>query len=242
MTSNESPLPHEGRNQGLDLLRAFAAAWVVVIHGHDLLRTAFPSLPHPGFVDPVDMFFTLSGFLIGRIIVRELVDARPDDEWMALRRFWMRRWLRTVPAYLATIGLTGLLCVAYPGVETGFNWRYLVFLQNMWTPHPWFMGNAWSLTIEEFFYLVFPVAVLALCFLFPQRRLAYLIAALSMIVIALFVRWRAAATYDSVDMQVYDMWCRKFLPTRLDAIAYGGLGAMVATARPDVWRSLALPG
>jgi peptidoglycan/LPS O-acetylase OafA/YrhL len=236
------PLNHEDRNLGLDVLRAFAAFWVVVIHGDDLLRPTFPSLPYPVLFDPVDLFFTLSGFLIGRIIVRELVDARPRDVVAALRRFWVRRWLRTVPAYFATTGLTGLFHLTFPDVQTGFNWRYLVFMQNLWTPHPWFMGNAWSLTIEEFFYVVFPLVVTILCGWLNRRRLAYVLSAVVLIELGLVVRWYFATVHDSMVPTVIDALCRKFLPTRLDAIAYGALGALVAVARPDWWKALALPG
>lgn len=242
MQAQMVPPSHEDKNLGLDLLRAFAAFWVVVIHGDDLLRPAFPSLPRPVLFDPVDLFFTLSGFLIGRIIVRDLVDARPRQVFAALRHFWLRRWLRTVPAYFATIGLTGLFCLTFPDVETGFTWRYLVFMQNLWTPHPWFMGNAWSLTIEEFFYVVFPLVVTVLCGLLPRRRLAYLLSAVIMIEVGLLVRWHFSTVHNSLDPAVMDALCRKFLPTRLDAIAYGAIGALMAVARPDWWKALALPG
>jgi peptidoglycan/LPS O-acetylase OafA/YrhL len=99
------------------------------------------------------------------------------------------------------------------------------------------MGNAWSLTIEEFLYLVFPLVVTVLCGLLQRRRLASLLSAVVMIEVGLLVRWHFSTFHDSLDPAVMDTLCRKFLPTRLDAIAYGAMGALMAVARPDWWNA-----
>src|SRR5437868_4314520 len=87
------------RSAGLDLMRALAIT-LVLLH-HFLL----PVLRHASWVVPffgwgfigVDIFFALSGFLIGRILLKldSTVARRPRE----LLRFWARRWLRTLPIY-----------------------------------------------------------------------------------------------------------------------------------------------
>ena len=70
----------------------------------------------------VDLFFALSGFLIGRIL---LSPAFQDGGWSGLSRFWSRRWLRTLPAYYVCLAALAIL----HGGE-GFRWSQIVFLQN----------------------------------------------------------------------------------------------------------------
>lgn len=243
MVNNTQIESGEERVLGLDLLRALAAVWAVVIHGHEIIRKTFPQVPSPVLFDPVDLFFTLSGFLIGRIILREIVDASPGGTSRALGRFWVRRWLRTLPAYYATIGLTYLFCIVYPKTQPGLDWKYFVFLQNAWTLHPRFMGNAWSLSIEEYFYLLFPLAVVLLFWLFRKhRRAAYVAGSLLFIAGGFVLRSHFAEVFGGTNsVNSFDNYCRKFMPARLDAIAYGTLGAFFAVMRPALWRSLAWP-
>src|SRR5262245_60449142 len=90
------------RLPALDTLRSAAIGGVVIAH---LLPENLPPMPKAlsnlaefGQTG-VDLFFVLSGFLIGRILIRDLRDHGDVD----LRRFWWRRWMRTFPAYFATL-------------------------------------------------------------------------------------------------------------------------------------------
>jgi peptidoglycan/LPS O-acetylase OafA/YrhL len=145
---------------GLDGLRAIAVAAVVVYH-------IWPTVLPAGFLG-VSMFFTLSGFLITRLLL--LDHARSGG--IGLRRFWVRRFRRLMPASLVVLViisaiwlLTSWMTKVIAGDITAAllyvaNWRFL------------FSGNAygtaaatspvlhfWSLAIEEQFYLVYPLAV-----------------------------------------------------------------------------------
>ncbi len=233
----------ERRVLGLDLLRAVAITWVVVAHAEFILRPVFPKMPTIWILDAVDLFFVLSGFLIGRIILRDVVARDDQPPFQLLRMFWMRRWLRTLPAYYATFLACFMLFKLFPGTGPGLTWKYLVFLQNMWTPHPGFMANAWSLSIEEYYYLLFPLAIVAPSMLFRHdRRRAYLFAALLFMLAPLLLRFWLARTLAHPQLPaVWEGMCHKLIPTRLDAIAYGALGAWMELCHAGFWKRRAAP-
>jgi len=98
----------------------------------------------------VDLFFVLSGWLIGTLFWREYSRFGSVE----LTRFWLRRWLRTIPPYLAG------LCLAWLAVfvqrRQAFDWGYLLFVQNYYAVVPYFLVS-WSLCIEEHFYVFLPL-------------------------------------------------------------------------------------
>ena len=105
----------------------------------------------------VDLFFVLSGYLIGRQIAMPL--AR-NESWSA-GRFFARRLLRTLPNYLVV--LLGYLLFPGPpigGSGTAPLWRFLTFTQNFGLAYGQTFTHSWSLCIEEQFYLVLPAAAL----------------------------------------------------------------------------------
>ncbi|MCR9096632.1 MAG: acyltransferase [bacterium] len=153
------------RIEGLDGLRAIALLSVVFFH----LETK-PWIPG-GFVG-VDLFFVLSGFLITGLLLDELDRRQTID----LTAFYLRRARRLLPAFAAM--LLGVLSVsllvldpdarAYPTLEElnasvllavlyGFNWLVAFDL-----PYMRAIAHVWSLSIEEQFYLVWPVALIFL--------------------------------------------------------------------------------
>ena len=219
---------------GLDLLRSFSACWIVLTHGDRLIGPAFPRYPRFGFFNAVDAFFVLSGFLIGRIILRDVAEGGRTTGWAVLRQFYARRWLRTVPAYWAALFVCWVPGRLIAGLYPSPDWRYPFFLQNAWTPHPPFFPNAWSLCIEEWFYLLFPAAVLLFLSIFRLRsRAAFLAAAGLFIVTAMIAR---VLVDGSVAVMGATQWRGHFLPFRIDAIAYGAIAALVFEAWPAAWR------
>ena len=113
----------------------------------------------------MDLFFVLSGFLITSILVGE----HDTTGGIRLKRFYLRRALRLMPAFVSLLAFTtllGFLSKSHLGnsIEAGFfavtytmNW-YRAFGGG----HLWLLGHTWSLAIEEQFYLVWPVALLAI--------------------------------------------------------------------------------
>jgi len=83
---------------GLDVFRAVAILIVLYAHGKLLSGDAFSFIPDFPLVDGVELFFVLSGFLIGTILISTIEKEQRFDV-KSLFNFWKRRWFRTLPTY-----------------------------------------------------------------------------------------------------------------------------------------------
>jgi peptidoglycan/LPS O-acetylase OafA/YrhL len=223
--------PESGsRDRALDGLRGLAILLVFLYHSTwrpgavTPLERAGTWLSQVGFAG-VDLFFVLSGFLITRILLRE----RESPRYFSA--FYGRRVLRIFPLYYALVALW-LLVLPALGAERwiGDLWRvdadregiwYWLYLSN-W--HDGFEGRfghrmlavAWSLAIEEQFYLVWPLAVRLL----SRRALAA--ACVAAIGGALALRTLLVAA-GAIPLTVYLL-----TPCRVDTLAFGALVALAA--------------
>ena len=148
----------EHRVFGLDLMRAVAILMVVLVHGDAIVKPVFPNFPKFMIFDGVDLFFVLSGFLIGQILLK--VFLRNEFNFMSVLQFLKRRWFRTLPNYYFVLILALLYTVISTGGIGRFSGDYLFFLQNFRQRHPDFFAVAWSLTIEEWFLKLSTLATL----------------------------------------------------------------------------------
>jgi len=148
-------LETHNRSFGLDLVRALAITFVIVAH----FARFFDPLGYWG----VELFFGLSGFLIGQILWRNFSGT---DNWTLkhMFNFWSRRWWRTLPNYYLFF-VVSLVFYAYvdgslPSISSLL--RFVFFGQYLLN-HEWgFYGISWSLCIEEWFYLSFPLLLFTL--------------------------------------------------------------------------------
>ena len=208
----------------LDGLRALAALMVMFFHftGHHgepgWLRQA-AVLGQTG----VDLFFVLSGFLITRI----LLATREAPHFF--RTFYTRRALRIFPLYYGYLVFHYLvlpMCFHYPVPAWEKQWWFWFYLQNIPAIFPGHNisgpGHFWSLAIEEHFYLFWPLAVWAL------SRRGFTWFALGTIVLAPVLR----AIFLVQGWQVF-----YFTFTRMDALAYGGVLALIYTSvQLECWK------
>ena len=159
--------PAKSRNPGLDTLRAGAIALVFMYHymvfvsGH---RT-FGWLSEVGWVG-VDLFFVLSGYLIAN----QLFAGMARGQALSLPRFYARRAFRTLPVFWLVLAAFALFPAAMGGRPPPPWWRFLTFTQNIGLQPGTAFSHAWSLCIEEQFYLLLPLAVLALVRAGGRRR------------------------------------------------------------------------
>lgn len=224
---------------GLDLMRACAILLVVFAHSSLYLGRVYPGADRvfglAGYAG-VELFFVLSGFLIGGIILR-LLDNRasgesPGSSW--LRLFWLRRWFRTLPNYFLFLAIHYLLW-------SWMNWRmepialYAVFLQTFEAGGQAFFPVSWSLAIEEWFYLLFPFALWLSLRLWPavDERLMERCLATIMGLLLVFIAIRYALVI--INDPDWSSGVRLRLVTRLDAPMYGVLAAYIARHHPREW-------
>lgn len=212
----------ETRRFGLDVWRALAI--LLVLAGH----ASFFFLPLTCELDAwyglaflgVELFFVLSGFLIGGILIGEF-----RAESFRLRRFWIRRWLRTLPNYFLFLALNIVLYRLLFGGWPQFG-LFLVFLQNFAWPHPPWFSEAWSLSVEELFYVIAPLTVLAVGRMSGLRVgiVAWLLFAIALVSA---IRVGYVLHYDPA----WDSGVRKIALLRLDAFIYGVLAAWFCGVR-----------
>lgn len=221
-------------------LRAVAVISVVLFHA----RIAYFS---GGFVG-VDVFFVLSGFLITRLLLREVVKTGT----ISLRHFWARRARRLLPAscvvvvvvvvaaqvLLAPIAQRPLATDAVAAGGFAINFVFASRLGDYFasqlgqTPSP--LLHFWSLAVEEQFYLFWPLALLALRY--RPRRYRRLVTVMMIVV--------AVASFGTC------LWMTRthptgafyLLPARMWELAIGGLVAVGGSAWREVspaWRAVA---
>jgi peptidoglycan/LPS O-acetylase OafA/YrhL len=195
----------------LDGLRAVSILWVLAFHCVFFVSTVDLDLAltlrnHPllawqkfGFRG-VDIFFVISGFIISHILMREHKAAGR----IGLRNFYLRRAIRLFPAYYVSLGLYGLL----DPLPLKNVWANLLYVNNFLPITEQFMGWAWSLAIEEQFYIVFPVALILLLRLDARYRVAALVA-VTLAAVALYGGLLAASAcqvpppFEAIDAPVF---------------------------------------
>ena len=161
---------------GLDHLRAFAIAYVILFH--------YQFFGHPDWVrgiagfgwSGVDLFFVLSGFLISGQLFATIAKGRK----ISLGEFFIKRFFRIIPPFLVVVTLYFALPSAREWGHLSPIWRYLTFTLNFGLDLSKYgtFSHAWSLCVEEQFYLVLPLIFVLFTYLKIGKRSAYLIATL----------------------------------------------------------------
>ena len=237
-----NPGTHPARLHGLDTLRALAIVLVLLYHLQAFLPPALTRIADTGWAG-VDLFFVLSGYLIGAQLLRPFTRGRH----IRIGDFYLRRAYRILPAYLVVL----LLYVAvpgwreYPGLDAP--WKFLTFTRNLILNFPdHAFSHAWSLCVEEHFYLVLPLLLTALL------RKPSLARALTLIVSAILgglaLRWwifahivHAPAPADDAGIQ-FMKYIYYPTYTRLDGLVFGVSLAALQLLRPAWWARLAIRG
>lgn len=215
-------LPTAPRLPGLDHLRALAISLVLLFH--------YRIFPHPEWLTEVgrfgwtgvDLFFVLSGYLISAQLFREIA----QRGGISLKTYFIKRTFRILPAYWAVLALYFLVPAFREREALPPLWKFLTFTQNFGLDlqSGGTFSHAWSLCVEEQFYLLLPLGLLALA---PGRRGKWAVAALPALV-ALGFGARLLSWYGAV---VPELGWYKYMyyPTynRLDGLLVGiGIAAL----------------
>jgi peptidoglycan/LPS O-acetylase OafA/YrhL len=155
------------RIHGLDTLRTAAIILVLAYHYMVVVsgKNTFGFMTEIGWAG-VDLFFVLSGYLIGNQILSQIAQGRK----FSLKTFYIKRLLRTLPNYYVILALYFIFPLALGGSETASIWRFLSFTQNFGLHPGQTFTHSWSLCIEEQFYLVLPAIALLIASLKGSRR------------------------------------------------------------------------
>lgn len=240
------PKTSTSRVPGLDLMRALAILWVMPFHFRFVnLPSALSAIARTGWMG-VDLFFVLSGYLIGSQLLRPYL----SGDQPSLSGFYLRRAFRVVPAFLAVLLLYLLVPVFREAPGLSPVWQFLTFTENFRIDyfHDQAFSHVWSLCVEEHFYLVLPLLVLAL-----MRKPSFTKALTTIIVILvcgmlirayiyhfqllpLLTNDEDAFTVRYVEKIYYPTY------TRLDGLLMGVVLAVIKTFRSDWWRNMMAKG
>jgi len=233
------------RSAGPDLLRAIAILLVMLWH-----------VPRPSRLDAleglrafswagVDLFFVLSGFLIGTQLLTPIArHQRPS-----LREFYLKRSFRILPAFLFVLALYRFIPVLSENDAMQPTWRFLTFTMNFGLDFrvTGAFTHAWSLCVEEHFYLILPALALLLSRL-RRRGWTLLIAGVLLcggMILRAFL-WKPlgeAAAADTNFAFTAEYMKAIYYPTycRLDGLIFGVLLAAYRCFHPEHWRRYADP-
>lgn len=219
---------------GLDVIRAAAIGLVLVAHGFEQINpfVATNKYTHFAGVLGVELFFVLSGFLIGTILIR-VFHKEEKFNFSTLKDFWVRRWFRTLPNYYLVLLLNFILAVfLFNRVE--FDWRFLIFSQNVVSLHPDSFDEAWSLSVEEWFYLSFPLLLIFFIALSPvkKKETSFLLFLFTFLFLVMLIR--GITIYMNHDLP-WDNGVRRLALLRLDSILIGVFASYLYFHFPKFW-------
>ena len=226
---------------GLNGLRFFAALFVLITH-LELFKylNGFPNnWSNPVILSfgsiGVDLFFVLSGFLITYLLLTE----KDAIEEISLRQFYIRRILRIWPLYFFIVFLTFLIIPLFPlfpfsqGVKNNYFEKlalYTFMLPNValaFFPGISYATMAWSVGVEEQFYLFWPLLIKTTKKLvFVMLGVISFFSALKLLMFFL-IHWQTGKDYTK--------WKDLVVMTRIECMALGGLGAYMLFYKKHAW-------
>ena len=221
------------RQPGLDLLRACAIIVVVIYHA-GIMGFPTPGRFHRWGWIGVDLFFVLSGYLIGGQLLAPLA----REQSINLKRFFARRALRIMPAYFVILAVYLFLPSwrEYPDMYPW--WKFLISVQNIGLHGGTAFSHAWSLAVEDQFYLTLPFVLI---FVNRWPRTAMIMPCLIFVVgilLRTFLAYQHPAEISGVAFRDYQAWIYYPTWTRLDPLVFGVVLAAIEKFRPSWWGRL----
>ena len=196
------------RKWGFDFIRSFAVILVLIAHFAKCLELF-------GFWG-VELFFGLSGYLIGQILWRNYAY---EENWgfKNILNFWQRRWWRTLPNYYLFLFISipfHFLIMKESLISFENFFPFLIFSQNLVSRFATFYGVSWSLCIEEWLYLLFPIILFIYNKVISAKSVAFICTLITLITASIIIR-ELLIQHGKSD------WLRTITFSRLDAIVYG---------------------
>ncbi len=216
----------EARLTEIDGIRGILS--IIVVLGHTAVALRVYAFPHmqAWYWMPMDVFFAISGFLLGRIVINN--GHRPGF----LRSYFIRRILRIWPAYYSVVLVVS--AATFLVNDNGADWPALAFIKQLtflqFTEHIVFkergvylyaLLHTWSVAIEEHFYIILPLLVAVLA---RRKSSVIMVVLMTIAMVSVFLRLVA-------DMHAW------VLLTRLHGFVFGLLMAYAAfwAVRSPVW-------
>ena len=183
----------------------------------------------------VEIFFVLSGFLIGKILYQLYL--KDDFSMASVFYFLKRRWFRTLPNYflilLVNIGIGFLIGYSIPRL-----WRYFFFLQNFKVTMLPFFPESWSLSVEEFAYIVLPFFLFLVSLIVkPKNKPGFFFWAVLFLILVFFCNkiYYLSVTLNK-DINQWNVSLKSVVLYRLDSIFIGVLCSWIYLNFQSFWQ------
>jgi peptidoglycan/LPS O-acetylase OafA/YrhL/lysophospholipase L1-like esterase len=205
---------NDQRIVSLDGLRGLAALGVALPH-FLILREWSPDVSEPVAIVAVEIFFVLSGF----VLAPQILHCLSERTHARLPVFFLRRWMRTLPPYALALSVIGVLTGHF--LDASF-FQHLFFIQNVFSIDDKndFFSPAWSLAVEEWFYVLFPLYLVAM-----KRSGCTVEKAALLFGLIFLVAKIACYVFDAAWLTM----ARRLVAFRLDSICFGFLLFLVAS-------------
>lgn len=236
-----------GKFYGLDHLRAVAILLVFIFH-YSIITGGVPAwlngLSQIGWTG-VDLFFVLSGFLISSQLFEEI----RNSGGFSYKKFLIKRCFRILPAYWFVLALYCCFPAFHEREALPPLWKFLTFMQNIGLDikTEGTFSHAWSLCVEEHFYLLLPLTLLLLL-RFPKLfgKSFWLLPVLFAfcIVVRHYSFHQFYLSHAGTESAAFDWYQYIYYPTwcRLDGLLLGVSCAALYCYRPAVWRKISALG
>jgi peptidoglycan/LPS O-acetylase OafA/YrhL len=223
---------------GLDFMRTTAILMVLSSH----LLWIYPKsngivsdvLRQFGFWG-VELFFVLSGFLIGRILCQLFM--KENFTIYSVYYFLKRRWFRTLPNYFLVLVLNLILAffIGFSMTDAGY---YFFFIQNFAAPMKPFFPESWSLSVEEFAYLLVPFALLMMSFSIKSKNKSksFIWVVLFLMLLFLVAKIIYNFTTANTNLEQWNLALKAVVLYRIDAILIGIAAGWVSLNYEKFWK------
>lgn len=182
----------------------------------------------------VEIFFVLSGFLIGRILYELFL--KPKFSFTEIKYFLKRRWFRTFPNYFLIL-LINIIIAGIIGYKIESLWKYFFFIHNFSETLPAFFPESWSLSVEEWTYLVLPFCLFIAGIIFKRNKsVLFLITVIFLIVIFQITKIIYHINTENTTLLQWNEDLKPVVIYRLDSILYGVVASWIYCNHILLWR------
>lgn len=220
----------KSRNVGLDIIRIFAAILVIICHsGFFSVGISYEFLSFAGVL-AVEIFFVMSGLLVGKSMILAVADTAPAK---ALKKLYVNRCFRTLPLYYIMLFVTAVTSGSKIPLSCFF------FCQNFNSTALGFMPVSWSLSVEAWFYFLIPPLFLLLTKVLTVKfstEKSVFIAIGILCLIPFAIRVFCVIVFNPT----WDYGIRKQIPLRLDAIMMGVFLAAIKLYYKEQYQRIAV--
>lgn len=223
---------------GLDLLRVFSILLVLFSH------TSWIYPPNSSwfgrFIDMcgffgVELFFVLSGFLVGGIIFKQFI--REDFSYKTILVFLNRRLIRVLPNYYLVIIINIIIgfFIGFPILES---WKYFFFYQNFSSPSLPFFPESWSMPIKEYGYIITVIVLLVFSLVLKEysRKAVFISVVIGGIFFFFLLKVYYNISTHNTTMLQWNISLRSVAIYRIDSVFTGILAGYVYSEHYSFWR------